>query len=91
VIPGTLDDPPKFLFWDMDQAMVFLSMFMMGLIAGFIASGLILAGVFGWLYGKSKTGKHRAYIIHMMYWYLPSSLVSRFQVTPPSHERQYLG
>lgn len=90
-IPATLDDLPKFLWWDFDQALLFLSIMLLGLISNFILTGIVLAGIAGWAYGKTKSGRHRAYVVHMMYWYFPSDLTSNYKVTPPSYERDFLG
>ena len=37
-IPTRLDDPPKFMWWDFDVAMLFMSFFVFGLITGWLVS-----------------------------------------------------
>ncbi len=88
-IPTRLDDPPKFMWWDFDVAMLFMSFFVFGVISGWILS-FSLAGLFAaWIYRKSKAGQHRAYGMHLLYWNLPVNLGMR--ATPPSSIREYIG
>jgi conjugal transfer pilus assembly protein TraL len=88
-IPKTLDDPPKMLFWDLDQSLVFFSMIVLGILANMTAT-LGAVGLFvAYLYGKLKGGKHRGFAKHVMYWVTPITFGMRR--TPPSHIRQFLG
>ena len=90
-IPGTLDAPPRFLWWDLDQALLYLGLVLLGIVSNFSLGGILMGAVVGWLYGKTKSGRHRAFMVHLMYWHLPSDLASNFRETPPSHQRKYLG
>jgi conjugal transfer pilus assembly protein TraL len=88
-IPNRLDDPPVFLWWDFDVAMLFMSFLMFGIITEhvllFVAIGMLLC----WQYRKSKFGKHKAFGMHLMYWYLPMNFGMR--LTPPSCIRRFIG
>ena len=42
-------------------------------------------------YSKKKAGKHRMYVVHIMYWYLPSEIVFPFPSLPPSSTREFIG
>ncbi|ODU89857.1 MAG: type IV conjugative transfer system protein TraL [Thiobacillus sp. 65-69] len=88
-IPTRLDDPPKFMWWDFDVAMLFMSFFVFGLVTGWILSFSIVGILFAWLYRKSKAGQHRAYGMHLIYWHLPVNL--GMKATPPSSIREYIG
>jgi len=88
-IPTRLDDPPKFMWWDFDVAMLFMSFFVFGVISGWILSFSLVGLVAAWLYRKSKAGQHRAYGMHLLYWPLPVNLGMR--ATPPSSIREYIG
>jgi conjugal transfer pilus assembly protein TraL len=87
-IPQHLDDPPRFLFWDLDEAILFMLALVLGLMVDLVFVGgatgvaLILA------YGKAKSGRHRAYALHLMYWHLPVTL--GFRRTPPSWIREFI-
>jgi conjugal transfer pilus assembly protein TraL len=89
LIPSRLDDPPKFLFWDFDVTILAMGSFVLGIILDsfltFSAAGLVLAGA----YQKLKGGKARGFGLHILYWYLPTTL--GMELTPPSSVREYIG
>lgn len=90
-IPLTHDDPPKMLLWDFDLAIIFMVGVVFGIISGFLLMGVVV-GVWGarW-YSKKKAGKHKMYVVHVMYWFLPSELVFPFPTLPPSSTREFIG
>lgn len=88
-IPRRLNDAPRLFFWDMDVAIVFLSFLMLGLLMGYALAGALAAVVVGYYFGKSKSGRHPAYTIHLAYWYSP--LASGMEVIPPSYLREMAG
>ncbi len=87
-IPRTLDDPPRFLFWEFDVAIVFLACVFMGIMAGFFLSSILLGLAAGWAMGRLKAGQQRGYALHQLYWHLP---LKTFRRTPPSCVRDFLG
>ncbi|KPK51089.1 MAG: hypothetical protein AMS22_11465 [Thiotrichales bacterium SG8_50] len=89
-VPRTLDDPPRILWWDLDQAMVVIMITGFGMMAGYFLGGMILGVGVAWLYGKLKTGKHPAFAVHLAYWHLPQGVIA-FKKTPPSHHRELIG
>lgn len=88
VVPQRLDDPPKFLFWDFDVALVFIVGVSLGVAVGFMSIGLLfgIGGAYAW--SKSRSGRHPGYAIHLVYWNVP---VNFFKRTPPSARRRYCG
>lgn len=88
-IPTRLDDPPKFMWWDFDVAMLFMSFFVFGLVTGWILSFSLAGLMAAWFYRKSKAGQHRAYGMHLLYWHMPVNLGMR--ATPPSSIREFIG
>lgn len=90
-IPSKHDGPPKLLWWELDQAMVFMFGIVFGILSDFLLFG-IAAGIWGmrW-YGRKKAGKHRMYVVHLMYWYLPSEWLFSFPSLPPSSTREFIG
>lgn len=89
LIPSQLDDAGRFLWWDLDVAMLAMGSFVIGMVIGFpmlsLALGLILAAV----YQKSKNGRHKAVGFHMLYWYL--GITFGMKKVPPSHLRNFIG
>ena len=90
-IPSKHDEPPKMLWWEFDQASIFMTGVVFGILSGFLVLGVVI-GVWGvrW-YGKKKAGKHRMYVMHLMYWFLPSELVFPCPALPPSSTREFIG
>lgn len=90
-IPSKHDEPPKMLWWEFDQAMIFMGGTVFGILSGFLFMGVVV-GVWGvrW-YGKKKAGRHKFYVVHIMYWFLPSEWVFPFPSLPPSSTREFIG
>lgn len=89
-IPRRIDDKPKFLWWDFDQAMLVMLFIVMGIMANSLGGGVFLGMVAGIVYNKAKSGKHPSFAIHLMYWYLPEWAMG-FKCLPPSHQVEFTG
>ena len=87
-IPQHLDDPPRFLFWDLDEAILFMLALILGLMVDLVFIGGATGVALVLAYGKAKSGRHRAYALHLMYWHLPVTL--GFRRTPPSWIREFI-
>jgi conjugal transfer pilus assembly protein TraL len=87
-IPQHLDDPPRFLFWDLDEAILFMLALVLGLMVDLVFVGGATGVALVLAYGKAKSGRHRAYALHLMYWHLPVTL--GFRRTPPSWIREFI-
>lgn len=90
-IPKSLDAQERFLWWEMDQAIIAIMLVGMGVIAGAMLIGLAAGAVAAWQYGRLKAGRHPKFAVHAMYWWLPSGLFVKPRVTPPSNVRYFLG
>ena len=89
-IPRRLNDPPRMFWWDLDLALLVLAATLLGMIAGYFVTG-VMGGVFAaWTYSRAKSGQHPAYALHLIYWYMPASVV-KLKCTPPSHLRELIG
>ncbi len=90
VIPRRLDDPERWLFWTIDEAVVFLGPALLGLAANAFVTGLVI-GLFGWLALRRIKHGGGAHAVHFaLYWFLPDFAL-RLAGTPPSHIRLYVG
>lgn len=84
-IVARLNDPMKFIFVDMDIAVLCGAMFMTLLMAGLptVLTVAVPAGI-GYLLHKSRQDKPRGYVKHWLYWHLPPVALPLRQV-PPMH------
>lgn len=89
-IPRRLNDPPRMFWWDLDLALLVLAPTILGMVAGYFLSGVAAGVLTAWAYGRMKSGKHPAYALHLLYWYLPEAVV-KLKCTPPSHFRELVG
>ena len=89
-IPRRLNDPPRMFWWDLDVALLVLAAALAGMVSGFFLSGCALGVLLALAYGKAKSGKHPAYALHLLYWYLPAA-VTGLNRTPPSWLREMAG
>lgn len=90
-IPRTHDEPPKLLLWDFDQALVFMVAIVFGIMSDFLTLGVVIGIWVSRWYGRAKAGKHRMYVVHLMYWYLPSEWLFPIPSIPPSSTREFIG
>lgn len=90
-IPNKHDEPPKMLWWDFDQTIIFMIGVVFGILSGFLLLGVVIGVWCARWYSKKKAGKHRMYVVHIMYWYLPSEIVFPFPSLPPSSTREFIG
>jgi conjugal transfer pilus assembly protein TraL len=88
-VPQTLDDPPRFLLWDFDIAMVFILCLGIGIMAGYLLTSGVAGVVCAWYYSRSKSGKSKGYGLHLLYWFAP--MVVSVARVPPSSTRHFIG
>ena len=90
-IVNGLKDPWKFLFVDMDIAMLStclgFAMLTMGLPTPVV---VVAAAALGYVMHTSRKGKPKGYARHLVYWYLPP-MVSRLQRVPPNWAERTVG
>jgi conjugal transfer pilus assembly protein TraL len=89
-IPRRLNDPTRMFWWDLDLALLVFSLTLLGMIAGYFMTGVALGLLAAGVYSTAKSGKHPAYALHLIYWYLPERVV-KLKRTPPSHLRELIG
>ena len=56
-IPKALDAQERFLWWEMDQAVIAIMLISMGVIAGSMLTGMVMGATAAWQYGRMKAGK----------------------------------
>ena len=89
LLPQRLDDPPKFLWWDFDVAILAMGCLVLGILVNQTVTFAGIGVVIAMSYQKVKAGRSRAFGLHALYWYLPMSF--GFKITPPSAMREFIG
>lgn len=89
IIPHRLDDPPKFLFWDFDVAILAMGCLVIGIMVNQTLTFAVIGCAVAMGYQKVKAGRSRAFGLHALYWYLPVKF--GFRITPPSAVREFIG
>jgi conjugal transfer pilus assembly protein TraL len=87
--PRTLDAMPKMFIWDFDVALTFITVMGLGISLGGFFIPMILAFIACAGLQKMKSGRHPGYMVHLLYWYSPTSIGNRR--TPPSFARDFIG
>jgi len=87
-IPKHLDDPPRFLLWTMDEAIVLMAPFMLGIIFSHVLLALMVGASLLLGMKKIKGNEGPNFLFNVMYWYLP---LRHFKRTPPSFIREFVG
>ncbi len=88
-IPQYLDEPERWLFWTLDEAMILVTPIVISLLASHIFLGIIIScsGYIFWV--KLKRNGHISTIIFAIYWFYPAKIIKLVN-TPPSHIRFYI-
>ena len=89
-IPRRLNDPPRMFWWDLDISLLVVAAALVGMISGFFITGWAIGVLLASAYGRMKSGKHPAFALHLLYWYLPAG-VTGLKRTPPSYLREMAG
>lgn len=89
IIPHRLDDPPKFLWWDFDVAILFMGCMLIGIMSNQVMTFTFIGFFVAMGYQKVKAGRSRAFGLHALYWFLPTKF--GFRITPPSAMREFIG
>ena len=88
----SLDNPPRMLFWRMDDFLIMAALFFVGLFLGSIF--VAFSGVFfKYIYGKLREKYPKGRLQHQFYWILPYETFIRFgkfKNLPPSHKRDFI-
>jgi type IV conjugative transfer system protein TraL len=86
-----LKDPWKFLFVDMDIAMVAACAGFMALSAGYPTPVVVaVGGGVGYVMHAARKGKPKGYARHLSYWYLPP-IFSLLKRVPPVWAQRTVG
>ncbi|KDN94731.1 type IV conjugative transfer system protein TraL [Hydrogenovibrio marinus] len=89
LVPRNLDNLPRFIIWDMWQAMIFLTVFGLGVSLHMLFQGLVLGAVLATAYRRLSAGQIRGFLVHIAYWF--TTLGDGYKVIPKSSKRYFQG
>lgn len=89
-IPSTLDDPEKLAFWTIDEFIVLIGSFMIGIAFSRFVEGIVLGFVGVWLLKRFKKGESLNKLRHALFWVAPQGFF-KLKSTLPSHKRKLAG
>lgn len=90
-IPKHLDDPPKALWFDADEVIVFATICFPGILLKSFMIFVVFLGLSLYItyqYTKIKSGKIKGFLIHFIYWTLGMLKLKR---VPRSYVREISG
>lgn len=88
-ISHSVDDPPKFFFWSIDEAMPFFVFLMVGIFTGRILTFAIIGVVITRYYGSFLQSASEKYFLHLCYWNFGVSF-GKSTIVPNSFEREFV-
>ncbi|MBT0671585.1 type IV conjugative transfer system protein TraL [Novosphingobium profundi] len=89
-IPKHLDDPELIGFWTLDEFIVMVTPFAIGIVTQHIVIGLLVAVASWFGYRKVRAGRSMNWVLHLAYWHLPGGFFG-LKAAPPSHLRVMAG
>ncbi|MDB2613572.1 type IV conjugative transfer system protein TraL [Chlamydiales bacterium] len=89
----TLDRPPKHLFWESDELMLFTLIVVVVMMVNpslpYLLIGTVISAFFVYRYKKIKGVENGVSLSALFYWYLPVKSGKK-NALPPSHIRELL-
>lgn len=89
-IPQKLDEPERIIIWTIDEFGIGVTPFVLGIIYGYMVTGLGLGVIFLMFWRRLK-GQNKDFTIGVIYWYLPIKNLMGLKGTPASHIRFIIG
>lgn len=69
-IPSLIvEDPPHVLFWEMDEVIPSITLFVVLYMWDFTVAAFLLPAAFTILYGKIKSSTMRGFLFHSVWWF----------------------
>lgn len=87
-IPRHLDDPERWYFWTLDEALVLVGPIILGYVFHMFVFGIALSAGGYFAYRKFKGSEQANVAVYGVYWYYPPL---GLKGTPPSYVRRYVG
>ncbi len=88
IIPRRLDEPERWMFWTVDEALIMLVPVITGMMTSFLLVGAVI-GIGGFILIRRLKGNGQANLgLYALYWFFPN--VFNFKATPLSAIRRYV-
>lgn len=88
LIPRRLDEPERWMFWTIDEALVMLIPLVTGMMMDFLLIGAVL-GIGGFILLRRLKGNGQANLgLYAIYWFFPN--VFNFRAAPLSAIRRFV-
>jgi len=88
IIPRRLDEPERWMFWTVDEALTMLVPVITGMMTGFLLVGAVI-GLGGFVTLRRLKGNGQANLgLYALYWFFPN--IFNFKATPLSAIRRYV-
>lgn len=87
-VPKGLDDPPRFLFWDLMTVSLFLGGIVLGSVINHLGVGFLLGSITSVAWQRATNLRRKGALQHLVYWYIGWR---GLKGTPNSHQRHWLG
>jgi conjugal transfer pilus assembly protein TraL len=88
-IPRYLDDPERWLFWSMDEAIMIIAPLIFGIYMGNLLISLVASFILYTSWRKIKGTEQANLAVYAFYWFFPKALTRL--ASPPSYIRSYIG
>lgn len=89
-IPTTLDDPEKMAFWTLDEFVILIGGFMIGILFSRFVEGIIAGFIGVYAIKKFKRGESLNILRYGLYWIAPPGMFS-LKRTLASYKRELAG
>ncbi|EJV1664239.1 TPA: type IV conjugative transfer system protein TraL [Proteus mirabilis] len=88
-ISHSVDDPPKFFFWSVDEAMPFFVFLGIGVFTGRIFTMSLIGIVITRFYGSFLQKASEKYFLHLCYWKFGVSF-GKSTIVPNAFDREFI-
>lgn len=89
-IPKHLDEPAKLMFWTLEEVLIMIIPFVIGISNGYTLVGIIVGLALMVLWKRMKGREQSNLLMYASYWHLPQILF-KLKYTPKSFYRFFIG
>lgn len=68
-MPQYVDELAQVGFWELDEAIFLVLGVFLGVLTGWMFTGIVIGVFFAKIFSKYKAGQNRGMLLHLAYWY----------------------